>query len=58
MGWVFDRNDMKRFDSSYHNLDIDTFSYMILYASWNKKGFQDRFGCVIRLFALYLALDD
>ena len=59
MGWIFDRNDMKRFNSSYHNLDINTFSYMILLATWNKKGFQERFGCV-QFVCLpgHLALDD
>jgi hypothetical protein len=46
MGWFFDRNDMKRFNSSYKNLDIDSFSYMVLGANWNQKGFQERFGCV------------
>jgi hypothetical protein len=44
MGRIFDRNDMKRFNSSYHNLDIDSFSSMVLCANWNQKGFKERLG--------------
>ena len=55
---VFDRNDRKRFNSSYHNLDINSFSFMVCVQIEIEGILRSFWVRSIRLFALYLSVDD
>ena len=52
MGWFFDCNDMERFDSLYHNHDVDYFHIWFCVQNGIKKGSES--GVVLSAFNLFV----